>query len=480
MTQTSSGRPAVMRSVAAAATAVAVAGAGVALTRDAGAADTAIPDADTAAAAAADSGIRVNAGGPDVTAPDGTVWRRDSSDLYVGGSKVAVTGAVAATAIPEIFRSERRGVRGYNVSGLPQGTYAVTLHFAETEYAAAGRRVFDVSAEGRPVVNGLDIVAAVGPRRALTHRVDVVVADGALDLGFTARVGRSTISGFEVVPLPAGGPTAAPTTPPATPEPTVPPLPPVPEPPTVPVPQPPVPQPPLPAPAQPGAWPAPAETVPVSATIRVTGTFDGALRRYVASGAMGDGGQSESQQPLFQLADGASISNVVLGRPAADGIHCQGACTITNVWWEDVGEDAATFRGADPRQTVTIQGGGARSATDKVFQHNGAGTVVIDGFQVQDFGKLYRSCGHCSTMFDRHVVVRNVTATLPGQVLAAINSNYGDTADLSGLTIVGDPSRRLSICDRYRGNSTGAEPVKVGSGNDGVSCRYDPAAVVYR
>ena len=43
--------------------------------------------------------------------------------------------------------------------------------------------------------------------------------------------------------------------------------------------------------------------------------------------------------------------------------------------------------------TSTITGGGAKGAEDKVVQHNGGGTVVIDSFCVQDFGKLYRSCG---------------------------------------------------------------------------------------
>jgi len=35
------------------------------------------------------------------------------------------------------------------------------------------------------------------------------------------------------------------------------------------------------------------------------------------------------------------------------------------------------------------------AAEDKVVQHNGGGTVAIDGFCVEDFGKLYRSCGNC-------------------------------------------------------------------------------------
>jgi len=211
----------------------------------------------------------------------------------------------------------------------------------------------------------------------------------------------------------------------------------------------------------------------------VKGALEGGLKRFVASGAMGDGTQSEGQKPVFELADGASLSNVIIGSPAADGIHCLGACTLTNVWWEDVGEDAATFKGTSVGQVATVVGGGARSASDKVFQHNGAGTVVIRGFRVEGFGKLYRSCGNCRVMYPRHVVVQGLTAQAPGKTLVGINTNYGDTADLSGLTVLEDPARTISICDRYTGNSTGAEPVKTGSGADGTYCRYDPSAVHY-
>ncbi|MCK9932363.1 pectate lyase [Frankia sp. Mgl5] len=225
------------------------------------------------------------------------------------------------------------------------------------------------------------------------------------------------------------------------------------------------------------SWPRATADVDVSSTISVTGTFDGGLRRY---SGVSDGGQEEGQDPIFEVADGGTVQNVIIGSPAADGIHCKGTCTLRNVWWEDVGEDAATFKGTSAAQTMTIDGGGARGASDKVFQHNGPGTMVIQNFQVQDFGKLYRSCGNCSKQYARHVVVRNVTVTAPGKTLVGVNTNYGDSAQLSGVTIVGDSSRKISICDRYTGNSSGSEPTKTGSGADGTYCRYTPSDITYR
>lgn len=42
---------------------------------------------------------------------------------------------------------------------------------------------------------------------------------------------------------------------------------------------------------------------------------------------------------------------------------------------------------------------------DKVLQHNGGGTLSVSGFTVDTFGKLYRSCGNCDTMYERHVIM---------------------------------------------------------------------------
>ncbi|WP_234439821.1 pectate lyase [Streptomyces bicolor] len=227
------------------------------------------------------------------------------------------------------------------------------------------------------------------------------------------------------------------------------------------------------------AWPTPTTDRPVTATIQVSGSYDGGLKRFQGSGALGGDGQDEDQDPLFELAEGAILKNVILGAPAADGVHCLGSCTLQNVWWEDVGEDAATFKGASASATYRVLGGGARHADDKVFQHNGAGTVTIRDFQVADFGKLYRSCGNCDTQYERHVVISQVRVTGTGGAIAGINANYGDTATLSGVTITGDGGRDITVCDRFRGNDSGDEPSRTGSGSDGVYCRYSASDVTY-
>ena len=90
----------------------------------------------------------------------------------------------------------------------------------------------------------------------------------------------------------------------------------------------------------------------------------------------------------------------------------------------------------------------------RIIQHNGAGKVTIDGFTAVDFGKLYRSCGNCKGNGNaRTVVIKNVKAT-SGKELAGINSNYGDTATISG----GCATSIKDVCVEYTGNNNGKEP----------------------
>jgi len=207
-------------------------------------------------------------------------------------------------------------------------------------------------------------------------------------------------------------------------------------------------------------WPAATGTQALTATRSISGTVDLGLVRYTGWG----GSDAEGQDPLFNLANGATLKNVIIGTPAGDGIHCAGACTLINVWFEDVGEDAVTFRGSSSSQVSTIDCAGAKSATDKILQHNGAGTVIVKNFWAQTFGKVYRSCGNCGTQYARHVVFSNITAT-GGSTIAGINTNYGDSAKFWNVSTGG-----AQICERYTGNNTGAEPVRTGTGIDGTYC----------
>ena len=212
----------------------------------------------------------------------------------------------------------------------------------------------------------------------------------------------------------------------------------------------------------------------LSASKEVT-DFDGKMARYVGTGALGSGGQNEGQDPLFLVKAGGSLKNVILGAPAADGVHCEGSCTIENVWWEDVGEDAITLLGSSSSNVYRITGGGARKATDKVIQHNGAGTLYVKNFLVEEFGKLYRSCGNCSKQYTRHAEFDTILANGSKSILAGVNQNYKDTAKFSNIFA----ATGMKICERYDGNDTGAEPNSLGNGADGTYCIYSNTDVTW-
>jgi pectate lyase len=201
--------------------------------------------------------------------------------------------------------------------------------------------------------------------------------------------------------------------------------------------------------------------------------FDGKGGRFVGTGDLGGTGQGEGQDPLFVVKAGGTLKNVILGSPAADGIHCEGSCTIDNVWWEDVGEDAITLLGGSSSNVYRISNSGAKNATDKVIQHNGAGTLYVKNFLVETFGKLYRSCGNCDDQYARHVEFDTIVANGSKSTLAGVNTKYKDTAKFVNIF----PDLTMTICERYDGNNTGDEPVSLGKGADGTYCIYAPTDI---
>lgn len=118
--------------------------------------------------------------------------------------------------------------------------------------------------------------------------------------------------------------------------------------------------------------------------------WDGGCKRYTAGSSLGDGSQDEGQKPMFKLESGATLKNVVLGFPAADGVHTYGTVKLENVVWEDIGEDALTVKSSG---TVTIDGGSATKGADKVFQINAASTFKVSNFRASDAGKFIRQNG---------------------------------------------------------------------------------------
>ncbi|CAG9949159.1 unnamed protein product [Clonostachys rosea f. rosea IK726] len=207
-----------------------------------------------------------------------------------------------------------------------------------------------------------------------------------------------------------------------------------------------------------GGLPTPTSSKTISAPITIGAgeTFDAGWVKYDrGSGACedGEGGDSDA---VFLLESGATLQNVIIGKNQMEGVHCLGPCTLRFVWFEDVCEDAITIKGDKKGEESWIIGGGAYHASDKIVQHNGCGTVNIINFYAEDYGKVYRSCGNCSSQCQRNVYVEGTTAYDGGEVVG-INYNYGDTATLINVCTDADHP-----CVLYDGCSNSCEPSKVG------------------
>lgn len=223
--------------------------------------------------------------------------------------------------------------------------------------------------------------------------------------------------------------------------------------------------------------------------------------RGVSCTGQTEGGDSDA---VFQLEEGASISNVIIGPNQIEGIHCQGRCTLTNVWWSAVCEDAFTVKNQAAGDTTTISGGGAYGAADKVNFHvfpinmrskmltqaRFFNTTVLEAspFPALRFRTSASYTAAAETVIPCTNVMLSSYVKIPllrrlhkslnlgvkqsdvtasnGDLIAGINSNYGDSAKISGLSASGVSE----VCERFKGNSNGAEPTSVGTGNDGTYC----------
>lgn len=149
--------------------------------------------------------VRVNAGGGAFTSRASRMFAADSG--FTGGSTNTRQVHVAGTANPDLYRSERWGLTAWQTYVPGPGSYTVRLHFAETYWTQPGQRVMSVTAQGNPLVTGLDLVRKVGANRAWVLQAAVKVTGGQqLRLGFSAIVDNPKIDAIEVLGKAASAP----------------------------------------------------------------------------------------------------------------------------------------------------------------------------------------------------------------------------------------------------------------------------------
>jgi len=139
----------------------------------------------------------VNVGGPAYEGIDGIRYAAEDS---VRGGVVGHMETVKGSQDAVLYRSYREG----NVEvarKIPNGSYDVTFHFAEPADLQRGERLFDAFAEGKRVIEDVDVMLWRDGKTlsALTVAApNVVVTDGELNIDFRASANQPVLSALVV------------------------------------------------------------------------------------------------------------------------------------------------------------------------------------------------------------------------------------------------------------------------------------------
>ncbi|MGC4879786.1 S8 family serine peptidase [Micromonospora sp. DT43] len=139
----------------------------------------------------------VDAGGSGYVDSDGFFWAPDQALGsrpwgHVGGKVNTTRADIAGTEDDALFRTQRTGQTfTYVFKNAPAGTYRIGLDFAEIEKVKAGKRAFDVLADGKVVLYDHDVQAKVGALTADTNTVTVEHTGGDLTIELRRDKGES-------------------------------------------------------------------------------------------------------------------------------------------------------------------------------------------------------------------------------------------------------------------------------------------------
>jgi len=174
----------------------------------------AVSSADSLALVSEVAEVRILAGAPSGRYVDrlGRIWPGDR--FFTGGTAVATPDrTVARTPDQTIYHSRREGSFQYDIP-LKPGAYQLLLYFAETFFGAGNdrsggetSRLFDVLANGKPLLTEFDVISDAGGSSAADVKVfkDVSPAeDGALHLAFRNRTAGAILNGIEILPVSPG------------------------------------------------------------------------------------------------------------------------------------------------------------------------------------------------------------------------------------------------------------------------------------
>jgi hypothetical protein len=142
----------------------------------------------------------------------GNQWLSDR--YFTGGEpRVGSTNFFFPPADPELFRTSREGSFTYDIPLRQKQVYEMRLYFVEPQYRygnevggdGENQRVFEVSANGQPLLNNFDVItdAGFGSTTIRAFRDIVPAQDGELHLRFIAIRDQPLVSAIELLPATA-------------------------------------------------------------------------------------------------------------------------------------------------------------------------------------------------------------------------------------------------------------------------------------
>lgn len=142
----------------------------------------------------------------------GHIWLGDRD--FEGGTEGSPTQVyIARTVDPTLFRTLRLGDFSYNIPLRP-GNYELRLYFSEITYGpdtlaggGEGSRIFNVTANGKPLLTNFDVLSDAGGNDIADIKVFKDISpgpDGTLRLHFIRQSSDPFIDAIEVVPAARG------------------------------------------------------------------------------------------------------------------------------------------------------------------------------------------------------------------------------------------------------------------------------------
>jgi uncharacterized protein (DUF608 family) len=140
----------------------------------------------------------VNAGGPAYVGKDGTQYVTDiNASFDSGGTSYSTSSTITNTEDGTLYQTERYGDFTYTIP-IANGTYEVTLKFAEIYWTAPGSREFNVTIDDSLAISDFDIFKLAGQNSAYDVTIPITVTDGTLKIAFITIVDNAKLSALVV------------------------------------------------------------------------------------------------------------------------------------------------------------------------------------------------------------------------------------------------------------------------------------------